>query len=272
MIRTHEAGSLRGEHAGETVVLAGWVARRRDHGGVVFIDLRDATGTAQVVLAQRGRGRARPARGVLRQGDRRGPGAPGRATRTPSCRPARSRSSRPTLEVLSEADPLPFPIEGTADVNEEVRIKYRYLDIRREEMSRALRVRSTASYLLSRRDARPRLRQRGDPVPDPVHARGRARLPGPGPAPARATGTPCRSRRSCSSSCSWSPASSATTSSPAASATRTPARTGSRSSPRSTSRCRSSTSEDVIAVGEAIVSTALERDRRATRSRCRCRG
>ncbi len=86
--------------------------------------------------------------------------------------------------MLSEADPLPFPVEGTAEVSEDVRIKYRYLDIRREEMSRALRVRSTASYLLS--DV---MRDHGfvnveTPVPDQVHARGRARLRRPGPAPA----------------------------------------------------------------------------------------
>src|SRR6202167_5070533 len=148
MIRTHEAGTLRGEHAGETVVLAGWVARRRDHGGVVFIDLRDASGTVQVVWRSDDEAahdlRAEycvKVSGVVRS------------------RPAGNENLElptgaievvaDTVDVLSEADPLPFPVEGTAEVSEEVRIKYRYLDIRREEMSRALRIRSTASYLLS---------------------------------------------------------------------------------------------------------------------------
>ena len=148
MIRTHEAGTLRGEHAGETVVLAGWVARRRDHGGVVFIDLRDASGTVQVVWRSDDEAahdlRAEycvTVTGVVR------------------LRPAGNENLElptgaievvaETLDVLSEADPLPFPVEGTAEISEDVRIKYRYLDIRREEMARALRIRSTASYLLS---------------------------------------------------------------------------------------------------------------------------
>ena len=148
MIRTHEAGTLAAEHAGETVVLAGWVARRRDHGGVVFIDLRDASGVVQVVWRSDDEA-AHDLRAefcVKVTGDVR-PARPG--TRTPSCPPARSRSSAEELEVLSEADPLPFPVEGTTEVSEDVRIKYRYLDIRREETARALRIRSTAAYLLS---------------------------------------------------------------------------------------------------------------------------
>src|SRR6516164_8514019 len=148
MIRTHEAGTLRASHAGERVVLAGWVARRRDHGGVVFIDLRDASGLVQVVW--------------------RGEEAVGHELRAEFCvrvtgevrrRPAGNENPElPTgavevvadeVEVLSEADPLPFPVEGGTDISEDVRIKYRYLDIRREETARALRVRSTAAYLLS---------------------------------------------------------------------------------------------------------------------------
>ena len=148
MIRTHQAGTLRAEHAGEQVVLAGWVARRRDHGGVVFIDLRDASGIVQVVWRSEeaeahdlraefcvkvtGEVRLRPA-----------------GNENPELPTGAIEVAVEQLDVLSEADPLPFPVEGSAEISEDVRIKYRYLDIRRDEMSRALRARSAAAYLLS---------------------------------------------------------------------------------------------------------------------------
>ena len=148
MIRTHEAGTLRGEHAGERVVLAGWVARRRDHGGVMFIDLRDASGVVQVLVRDledeathhlraefcirvTGEVRQRPA-----------------GNENPELATGAVEVVADEVDVLSEADPLPFPVEGAADISEDVRIKYRYLDIRREETARALRVRSQAAYLL----------------------------------------------------------------------------------------------------------------------------
>jgi aspartyl-tRNA synthetase len=148
MIRTHEAGTLRAEHAGETVVLAGWVARRRDHGGVVFIDLRDASGVVQVVWRSEEE-TAHDLRaefcvrvtGVVRQRPA--------GNENPELPTGAIEVVADALEVLSEADPLPFPVEGNTEVSEDVRIKYRYLDIRREETARALRVRSTAAYLLS---------------------------------------------------------------------------------------------------------------------------
>jgi aspartyl-tRNA synthetase len=154
MIRTHGAGTLRASDAGETVVLAGWVARRRDHGGVVFIDLRDASGVVQVVW--RGDDAAEA-------GEDAGHGLRAefcvRVTGTVRARPAGNENPElPTgaievvagdLEVLSEADPLPFPVEGNVALSEEVRLKYRYLDIRREQMARSLRIRSEATYLVS---------------------------------------------------------------------------------------------------------------------------
>ncbi len=145
MIRTHEAGSLRREHAGQRVVLAGWVARRRDHGGVVFIDLRDASGIVQVVFREEehahdlrseycvriaGEVRLRPA-----------------GNENPDLPTGEVEVVASEVDVLSESAPLPFPIEGKVDVSEEVRLKYRYLDIRRQEVARAMRIRSQATYL-----------------------------------------------------------------------------------------------------------------------------
>ncbi|GAA4129514.1 aspartate--tRNA ligase [Actinomadura keratinilytica] len=146
MIRSHEAGTLRREHAGQQVTLAGWVARRRDHGGVTFIDLRDASGVAQVVFREEdtahdlrseycvkvtGEVRVRPA-----------------GNENPELPTGEVEVAATDIEVLSESAPLPFPIEGDVNVNEEVRLKYRYLDIRRESVARAVRIRSEASFVV----------------------------------------------------------------------------------------------------------------------------
>ncbi|HUL25031.1 MAG TPA: aspartate--tRNA ligase [Streptosporangiaceae bacterium] len=150
MIRTHEAGTLRAGQAGERVTLAGWVAHRRDHGGVVFIDLRDASGVVQVVF--RGEGETRPEHALRAE-------FCVRVTGEVRLRPAGNENPElPTgevevaadaagLEVLSEADALPFPVEGGGELNEDVRLRFRYLDIRRAETAAALRTRSEATYL-----------------------------------------------------------------------------------------------------------------------------
>jgi aspartyl-tRNA synthetase len=147
MIRSHEAGSLRAADAGREVRLAGWVARRRDHGGVVFIDLRDGSGIVQVVLREEDVAHELRAEfcvlvtGTVR---RRPPG-----NENPELATGEIEVAADALDVLSQSDPLPFPIEGTGDLNEEVRLKYRYLDIRRADMASALKARSQAVYLLN---------------------------------------------------------------------------------------------------------------------------
>ncbi len=186
MIRSHEAGSLRASAAGEQVRLAGWVARRRDHGGVVFIDLRDGSGIVQVVLREEDVAHdLRAEFCVLVDRDR--AAAPGREREPGAGDRARSRSRRAAIEVLSQADPLPFPIEGSAggELNEEVRLKYRYLDIRRADMAAALQGQVEGRLPAERGHGRAPVRDRRDPVPDPVHPGGRAGLPGAGPAAAR---------------------------------------------------------------------------------------
>jgi aspartyl-tRNA synthetase len=142
VIRTHDAGSLRLDDVGQDVTLAGWVARRRDHGGVAFIDLRDVSGISQVVI--RDEAVAHPLRPeyclrVVGQVSQRPEG-----NANPNLPTGDIEVLASEVEVLSESSPPPFPIEEhhTTPVNEEIRLKYRYLDLRREEMARNIRLRS----------------------------------------------------------------------------------------------------------------------------------
>jgi len=147
--RTHSAGTLRAEHVGQTVTLAGWVARRRDHGGVAFIDLREASGVVQIVIRPESI-----------------PGALTASLRNEYCIKvvgevvARTEGNvNPNLatgeievvvselEVLNASAPLPFQIDDAAahhggEVGEETRLKYRYLDLRRSGPASAIRLRS----------------------------------------------------------------------------------------------------------------------------------
>jgi len=143
VIRTIDAGSLRATHAGQHVVLAGWVARRRDHGGVAFIDLRDATGIVQVVLREAQAAHLRAEFCVRIEGTV-APRPTGNDN--PDLPTGEVEVTATALEVLSESAALPFPLdEHTGAVGEEVRLRYRYLDLRRPEPARALRLRSAVN-------------------------------------------------------------------------------------------------------------------------------
>ncbi|WNG90292.1 aspartate--tRNA ligase [Mycobacterium sp. ITM-2016-00317] len=141
MLRTRTAGSLRPTDAGQTVTLAGWVARRRDHGGVIFIDLRDASGVAQVVfregevLAQAHRLRSEFCIAVTGVVEIRPEG-----NANPEIATGEVEVNATSLTVLGESAPLPFQLDETA--GEEARLKYRYLDLRREGPGNAIRLRS----------------------------------------------------------------------------------------------------------------------------------
>ena len=145
MIRTHEAGTLRREDAGTQVTLAGWVASRRDHGGVAFLDLRDASGIVQVVVHDPAV--AHPLRDEFCL----------KVVGTVEVRPEGNENpDLPTgaievmveaLEVLSVAAPLPFPIDDRVAVNDEIRLRYRYLDMRRNATGNALRMRSKVNQI-----------------------------------------------------------------------------------------------------------------------------
>jgi aspartyl-tRNA synthetase len=150
MFRTHGAGTLRASHVGQSVTLAGWVARRRDHGGVAFIDFRDSTGWVQVVIRDEKIAGALRAEWCLK------------ITGQVVARPAGNENAAvPTgaievmgddVVILSEAAALPFPVDSGDDVeiSEEVRLKYRYLDLRREAPAANLRLRSKVTSTIRR--------------------------------------------------------------------------------------------------------------------------
>jgi len=144
--RTHYSGDLNASHIGEHVILMGWVHRRRDHGGVIFIDLRDREGLAQVVfnpdidpdshkeahkirnefvLAVRGMVQRRP-----------------EGMENPELKTGEIEVMAHELEILSEAKTPPFVLNENIEVSENVRLKYRYLDLRRPEMQKNLILRS----------------------------------------------------------------------------------------------------------------------------------
>ncbi len=142
VMRTHYCGNVSEKLAGEQITVAGWVHRRRDHGGVIFVDLRDREGLLQVVfdpdrpevfreaerlrnefvISVKGRVRERPA-----------------GTVNPNLPSGRVELLAAALDVLNRSEPLPFQLDE--QVSEEVRLKYRYLDLRREEMSTRLKLR-----------------------------------------------------------------------------------------------------------------------------------
>ena len=152
MTPTHRCGSLTEEAINEQVVLLGWVHRRRDHGGLVFLDLRDHTGLTQIVVATKeleaGAELVREVRneyvlgveGVVRK---RPPG-----TENPKLPTGRIEIGATRLELVNPSEPLPFEIDDAVEVSEELRLTYRYLDLRRPQMQRNLRLRHHVCQVL----------------------------------------------------------------------------------------------------------------------------
>jgi aspartyl-tRNA synthetase len=148
--RTHSCGALRGSDVGKTVLLMGWVHRRRDHGGVIFVDLRDREGLTQVVfhedvepaVHQRAE-EVRPEYVIAVEGkvEPRGAGAVNPNLATGEIEVVASK-----IWILNESRTPPFPMEDQVDVAEEVRLKYRYVDLRRPRMQRTIMLRSKITF------------------------------------------------------------------------------------------------------------------------------
>jgi len=145
VIRTDPAGTLRETDAGRTVTLSGWIASRRDHGGVAFLDLRDASGRVQVVVREPEV--AHPLRDefcikVTGEVSMRPEG-----NENPDLATGSIEVIADDLEVLSTSAPLPFPIDDRVNVSDEVRLRHRYLDLRRSKPGDAIRMRSRVNQV-----------------------------------------------------------------------------------------------------------------------------
>ena len=143
-MRTHKCGEVNKQHLNETVALCGWVHRRRDHGGVIFIDLRDREGLVQVVFNPDSAETFAIAESVRSEYVLRIEGTVRdrlEGTVNPNMKTGEIEILVSHIEVLNESETPPFPIESEIEVNEEMRLRYRYIDLRRTEMQQKMRVR-----------------------------------------------------------------------------------------------------------------------------------
>jgi len=180
--RTHTCGELRSTNSGQTVTLMGWVNRRRDHGNLIFLDLRDRTGITQVVLdkevSPEAHAKAEAARpeyvvavtGILRN---RGEGLV-----NPNMPTGDVELVAHSLLLLNDAKTPPFSPAEDAIANEEVRLQYRYIDLRRAEMQKNFALRSRVAWPFATTSSR-KTSSRSRPLHDAQHPRRRARLPRP---------------------------------------------------------------------------------------------
>ncbi|MDR0525133.1 MAG: aspartate--tRNA ligase, partial [Spirochaetaceae bacterium] len=150
MKRTADCGSLGKKDAGKTVILNGWIHRKRDHGGLTFLDLRDRSGLTQAVIDERASPELAALAGELR--NEYCIAAEGTVRLRPE---GMINPDRPTGEIevlidkiviLNRSEVLPFPIDEARNVKEELRLKYRYLDLRSPEMQYKIRLRSEVSF------------------------------------------------------------------------------------------------------------------------------
>src|SRR3989338_4095410 len=147
--RTNTCGELSKEDVKKEAVVCGWVASSRDHGGIIFVDLRDRYGLTQVVFDPRNKKENHQEAGQLRREDvisiKGAVRARGEGLANPNLKTGEIEVLANEIEVLSKAETPPIEIEDRVDANEEMRLKYRYLDLRRPKMQRQLQIRHNAS-------------------------------------------------------------------------------------------------------------------------------